>query len=258
MRCRYHQPRRKRSRCRLVNTLTTRGALFALVAVWRLPWRAVWTSSTELVGASLISTFVVTSCVGAAMADQAARQALRLVGDTSFIGLEYLTLGIEQFGALLVALALAQRVGAGFAAQIATEQSEDTLRALLLFGCEPMRTRVAPMGVALVVGCVALSLVGVLAWELAGMLALGLRLHTNAFTFFRPEAISASSLALLATKSVVFGLVVFVASTSAGLQAGQGAHEVGLAATRAVVWSVVACLLLGFAVDIVWLLLRSL
>jgi phospholipid/cholesterol/gamma-HCH transport system permease protein len=232
-------------------------ALGVSLLPWRLPRAAVVDRLFHVVAGSLPLVCVGAGCMGAAMADQAARQAMRLLGDQSFIGPEYLVLGLEEFGPLVVALALAQRVGAGFAAEVATEQSEDTLRALALFGRDPVRTRLAPMALAIVTGSVVLSLLGLVAWELAGMVALGLRYSTNPFTFFHPEVITLSGVALLLSKAVVCGALVFATAASAGLSARAGSDEVGRAATRAVVHAVVACLLASFVLDVAWFLARS-
>jgi phospholipid/cholesterol/gamma-HCH transport system permease protein len=234
--------------------MSARTSTFAALA---LPPRAIVDRLHDVVVGSLVVVTAATACVGAAMADQAARQAMRLLGDQSFIGPEYLTLGLETIGPLVVALALAQRVGAGFAVEVATEQSEDTLAALRLYGRDPVRTRIAPMGVALVVGTLALCLFGLVAWELAGMAALGWRSGVNPFTFFHAEAIKASGVVLLVTKALLCGALVFVCAVRAGLRAREGADEVGRAATSAVVSGVVACLAMSALLDLVWFLLRG-
>jgi phospholipid/cholesterol/gamma-HCH transport system permease protein len=237
----------------LVTHMSWRGAF----TLWHVPPRALLERLHQVVAGSLVLVVAGAACVGAAMADQAARQALRLLGDQSFIGPEYLTLGVETFGPLVTALALAQRVGAGFAAEVATEQSEDTLAALALYGREPLRTRIAPMGTALVIGTLALVLLALVVWELAGMAALSLRSSVNPFTFFHPEAIKLSGVVLLVSKSLVCGALVYACAVRAGLRAREGAEEVGRAATSAVVTAVVACLAASALLDLAWFLLRG-
>jgi phospholipid/cholesterol/gamma-HCH transport system permease protein len=240
----------------LVTLATPARALSFALRPWRLEGRAVLVRVDEVVPGSLLLVLVSVVALGIALGDQAARQAMRLLGDQSFIGPEYIVLGVEEFGPLIIALTLAQRVGAGFAAEVATLQSEDTLDALSLFGLDPARSVLAPMGVALVLGNIALGLIGVVAWELAGMATLFARSGVNPFTFFHPEAVKLSGLALLVCKCGLGGACIFIASVRSGLRARGGADAVGRAATQAVVQGVVACLLTSLLLDIAWFIWR--
>ena len=229
----------------------------AALTPWRLPARALLQRFDEVVPRSLPLVVVTVAAVGCALADQAARQALRLLGDQSFIGPEYIVLGVEEFGPLVVALTLSQRVGAGFAAEVATLQSEDTLDAMALFGERPALRLLAPMAVALVLGAVALGMLGVVAWELSGMATLLMRSGVSPFTFFHPEAVRADGVVMLVAKCAASGAIVFAAATHAGLAARGGALAVGRAATRAVVSGVLGCLLCSAAFDMLWFIARS-
>ncbi len=233
------------------------GASRAALTWWRLPPGALLQRLDEVVPRSVPLVIVTVAAVGCALADQAARQALRLLGDQSFIGPEYIVLGVEEFGPLVVALTLSLRVGAGFAAEVATLQSESTLDAMALFGQEPARRVLAPMGVALVLGAVALGLVGFVAWELAGMATLLLRSEVSPFTFFHPEAVRGAGVVLMILKCAAAGAIVFAAATHAGLAARGGAVAVGEAATKAVVGAVLGCLIMSAALDMLWFLARS-
>jgi phospholipid/cholesterol/gamma-HCH transport system permease protein len=240
-----------------MNVATTTRALAFAATPWRLDGKALLARFDEVVPGSLVLILVTVSALGVALGDQAARQAMRLLGDQSFIGPEYIVLGVEEFGPLIIALTLAQRVGAGFAAEVATLQSEDTLDAFSLYGLDPSRSVLAPMGVALVGGAVALGLIGFVAWELAGIATLFVRSGVNPFTFFHPEAVTLSGLGLLVVKCSVNGLLIFSASAYMGLRARGGAEAVGRAATNAVVAGVVACLVASLAFDVIWFTARG-
>lgn len=236
---------------------TLGAAARAALLPWRLAPAALLQRLDEVVPRSAPLVLVTVAAVGCALADQAARQALRLLGDQSFIGPEYIVLGVEEFGPLVVALTLSLRVGAGFAAEVATLQCEDTLDAMALFGERPAERVLAPMAVAMGLGSVALGLLGFVAWELAGMATLLLRSGVSPFTFFHPEAVRADGVVLLLLKCAVCGLIVFLASARAGLLARGGAVAVGQAATRAVVGSVLGCLLCSAGLDMLWFLTRT-
>lgn len=221
--------------------------------VRHIPPRGVLRRLDDVVWGSLLLVLAAAGCVGAAMADQAARQAMRLLGDHSFIGLEYPVLGVQEFGPLVVAIVLAQRVGAGFAAEIASLVVDGTFDALRLFRARPFAGRVAPMAIALPVGSVLLGAVAIVSWEGAGIGAMFLRFQTNPFTFFHPEAVSTAMLGELVSKCALFGAGVWIGSTVAALHAADH-RDVGRATTDAVVLSTLLCLLVNVVVDVAWFL----
>lgn len=234
-----------------------RSLLIAGLTPWHAPLDRVVDRLNDVLWGSLFIVGVTVSCVGAAMCDQAAAQAMRLLGDQSFIGPEYIVLGFEEFGPLIVAVTLAARVGAGFAAEVATLQSEETLDALELYGAAPERTRLAPMGIACAVGGACLGVLSAVLWEMAGIVTIWIRHGVNPYTFFHPEAVALHSVVLCLVKNSVMGALVFVASLFAGLKARGGAEEVGEATTRAVVLGLVLVLGANLAIDVVWFLARG-
>jgi len=231
--------------------------LSAALQPWRLPWSQIVQRLDETLSKSAVVTFAAVAMVGAAMCDQAAAQAMRLLGEMSFIGPEYIVLGFEEYGPLIVAVTFAARLGAGFATEVATLQSDDTLDALLLYGAEPHRHRLAPMAVACTLGCACLGLLSAAVWEAAGMLTIFVRHGVNPLSFFRPDVLSLSSLVLCVGKTFVFGGLVFVCALTFGLRARAGATEVGRATTRAVVAALVSCLLWSVLVDTIWFAVRG-
>ncbi len=223
-----------------------------VVRVRAVPARAVLRRLDDVVWGSLLLVIAAAGCVGAAMADQAGRQAMRLLGDQSFIGLEYPVLGVQEFGPVVVAMILAQRTGAGFAAEIASLVVDGTFDALRLFRALPIERRLVPMALALPVGSVVLGVVAVVAWEAAGVVAMFVRFQTNPFTFFHPEAVLPSMLVELVGKCTLFGIGVFFAATLCALRA-QRHGDVGRATTDAVVAGTLVCLLVNVVIDVIWL-----
>jgi phospholipid/cholesterol/gamma-HCH transport system permease protein len=238
-------------------TISVWNVFAAMLAPLSLPLRAVLVHIAETGLGSLFLVVVTIASVGATMCDQAAAQALRLLGDQSFIGPEYIVLGFEEYGPLIVSVAFASRVGAGIAAHIATLSSEKTLDALVLYDNDPVRTILAPMGVATVMSATSLGLLSVVAWESAGILTMALRHGQNPLTFFHPEAVHLSSVIILVTKCTLNGILVFAAALTAGLRAEAGAEEVGHATTRAVIRGLVYALLANVLVDFVWFFVRG-
>lgn len=222
----------------------------ALLTPWRLPRQAVLARLSEVLVGSFGLIVVTVACVGAAMCHQAAAQAMRLLGDQSFIGPEYIVLGFEAFGPLVVALSLVARVGAGFAAEIASLKGDGALLAMDLYGLRPAHTRLAPMGTACVVGGACLGLWAALTWEVVGMLVMWTVHGMSPWSFFHPEAIDTASVLLCVGKNAGMAALVFVTALRAGLAADAGSEAIGRATTRAVVWGVLGVLFANLCVDV--------
>ena len=212
-----------------------------------------WRRLDEVVVGSLLLVVVTVSGVGAAMADQAGRQAMRLLGDQSFVGVEYPVLGLQEFCPLIVALVLALRVGAGFTAELATLRSDDTFDALLVAGAHPWRTRIVPMVLALPPGTVALTMFALVGWEAAGVLVMLGRSGINPFTFLHPEVVTAPLLLLVVCKGLVFGACVAVGAVFAAMLPARPA-EPGVTVTRGVVLGTLLTLGANLAFDVAWYL----
>ncbi len=208
----------------------------------------------DVVWGSLVLVVAAASLVGAAMADQAGRQAMRLLGDQSFIGLEYPVLGIQEFCPLVVAMVLAQRVGAGFSAELASSVAEGSYDAALLFRTRPVERRIVPMSVALPVGAVILGIVACIVWEVGGVVVMLARSGINPFTFVHPEVVTRPLIAVLVVKCAGFGIAIFAGSVSAALST-RNDGDVGRATTDAVVRGTLLCLLFNLVVDVIWFLL---
>lgn len=223
----------------------------ALSATTLLPlW---WRRLDEVVVGSLLLVMVAVAGIGAAMADQAGRQAMRLLGDQSFVGVEYPVLGLQEFCPLIVALVLALRVGAGFTAELATLRADDTFDALVVAGARPWRTRVWPMVLALPPGTVALTVLAMVGWETAGVVVMLGRSGINPFTFVHPEVVTTSLLALLVGKSLVFGACVAVGAVVAAMAPARPA-DLGVTVTRGVVLGTLLTLATNLMFDVGWYL----
>jgi len=208
----------------------------------------------EVVWGTLPLAVVSVMAIGAAMADQAGRQAMRLLGDQSFIGLEYPVLGVQEFCPLIVAVVLALRVGAGVAAELGALRADETLDALTVLGLSPVRARVTPILFALPIGAVILTLPCLVAWETAGVLVMLARSGINPFTFVHPEVITPPLLALAAVKAAAAGAAIGIGAVTAALEDAARARTVGEIVTRGVVRGTLLALFVNLVLDVWWFL----
>jgi phospholipid/cholesterol/gamma-HCH transport system permease protein len=147
----------------------------------------------------------------------------------------------REMGALMSAIIMSGRTGAAFAAQLGTMQVNEEIDALTTFGLSSMDFLVLPRMIALILMmpllCIYADLMGILGGGLVGvgMLHLSVTQYVN-------ETLSGIHLidfAVGISKSVVFGVLVALSGCMRGIQCGRSASAVGLAATSAVVTSIV-------------------
>jgi phospholipid/cholesterol/gamma-HCH transport system permease protein len=147
----------------------------------------------------------------------------------------------REIGCIMTAIVMAGRTGAAFAAQLGTMTTNQEIDALSTMGISPMEFLVLPRMVALILMMPLLTiyadLVGILGGAIVGVGMLGLG-PTEYFEQTR-SAVSLTSFFIGVSKSVVFGILVALVGCLRGMQSGRSAAAVGLAATSAVVTSIV-------------------
>jgi len=153
---------------------------------------------------------------------------------------------LREIGGIMTAIVMSGRTGAAFAAQLGTMNTNQEIDALSTMGVSPMEFLVLPRMLALIVMMPLLTiysdLVGILGGAVVGIGMLGLG-PTEYFEQTRAAA-HISDFLIGISKSVVFGTVVALAGCLRGMQSGRSAASVGLAATSAVVTSIVWIIIL--------------
>jgi phospholipid/cholesterol/gamma-HCH transport system permease protein len=152
----------------------------------------------------------------------------------------------REIGCIMTAIVMSGRTGAAFAAQLGTMNTNQEIDALSTLGISPMEFLVLPRMLALI-GMMPLltvysDLVGILGGAVVGIGMLGL--GPTQYLEQTRAAVSVSDLLIGITKSSVFGVVVALAGCLRGMQSGRSAAAVGLAATSAVVTSIVCLIVL--------------
>ena len=152
----------------------------------------------------------------------------------------------REVGCIMTAIVMSGRTGAAFAAQLGTMNTNQEIDALSTMGISSMEFLVLPRMLALIVMMPLLTvyadLVGILGGAVVGTGMLGL----SAREYFEQtrSAVYLSDFFIGVVKSAVFGVVVALAGCLRGMQSGRSAAAVGLAATSAVVTSIVALIVL--------------
>lgn len=155
---------------------------------------------------------------------------------------------LRELGAVVMALLVTSRAGAGMAAEVGTMKITEQVEALQMLGLDPIRFLVAPRLIACAISGAILSLIANIVCLLAAMGVSIVKLGYTAGLFMEMSRpfVTGQDLVFAVIKGAVFGAVIPLFSCYCGLRCRPGAEGVGLATTNAVVSSSVAIIVLDF------------
>ena len=148
---------------------------------------------------------------------------------------------VRELAAMMTAIIVAGRTGSAYAAELSAMQVSEELDALVTMGIPPMQfivvSRLVALSLMLPLLCVYADFVGLVGGGFVAVEVLGL---TSAqYTEQIRHSITMTTFWIGIAKSVVFGVLIAISGCWSGLEAGRSAADVGGAATRAVVRSIV-------------------
>ena len=147
----------------------------------------------------------------------------------------------RELGPLVTAIILAGRSGSAFAAEIGTMKVDEELDALTTMGLPPVRFLVLPRVVAAVLAMPILTVFAELAGIIGGAFVLEMmRVPQSVYWDHVISSTSGFMISFGLLKGAFFGLLVGLIGCSAGMRTRATADGVGVAATSAVVGSIVA------------------
>jgi phospholipid/cholesterol/gamma-HCH transport system permease protein len=163
------------------------------------------------------------------------------IGAQSYIA-DVVTVGmVREMSALMTGVILSGRLGAAFAAQLASMQANEEIDALRAMGVDPVAYLVLPRLIALIVVAPLLvsfaSLVGIVAGLPAVVFAYGF--PPVEYLYKCLETVTWTHLWIGTFKGTLYAALVALAGCREGLYSGRNAQAVGEATTAAVVKSLV-------------------
>ncbi|KEZ79170.1 MlaE family ABC transporter permease [Salinisphaera hydrothermalis] len=155
----------------------------------------------------------------------------------------------REMAAIMTAFIMAGRIGATFAAHLATMESNEEIDALRMIGVSPFEFLALPRLAALTLMMPLLYLYGTALAIVGGMVVAHIVLGTPPIAFIErlQDAVAFRQFVIGLIKSVAFGILIALTSCYIGLHAGRNAAEVGRAATR----TVVVCIIGIISIDAV-------
>lgn len=203
----------------------------------------------EIGNRSLVFVCVVMGFIGMILVFQGGVQTERVLPDLSGLGAAFLELLVRDLSASICALMLATRVGAGIAAEIGSMVVTEQIDALRMCAADPVDYLVRPRFLAsLWMTPILVVIAGAVAY-LAGMGAGFTFFAINPRTFANASLVDVGDVVVGVAKCFAYGAAIPVVSAQAGLTTHGGSAGVGTAATRAVVNSSLAVIILDFLIS---------
>jgi phospholipid/cholesterol/gamma-HCH transport system permease protein len=190
---------------------------------------------------------LISFLVGAILAFMGSVQLQQFGAQIYVADLVALAMALE-LGAMMTAIIMAGRTGAAFAAQLGTMRVNQEIDALTTLGISPVEFLVVPRLLALVLMVPLLTVYADLMGILGGAVVSAGMLDISFEAFFgrARTALSLTAFAQGLVKSAVYGVLVALSGCLRGMQSGRSAAAVGVAATSAVVTSIV-CIVVASA-----------
>ncbi len=161
---------------------------------------------------------------------------------------------LRELGAVVSALLLTSRVGAGLAAEAGTMKITEQIDAYKMLNMDPIKYIVAPRFVACLIGGGILSIIANIICLYGAMIVSTLKLGHTVGSFIGAVTVFVKfrDLAFAAIKGVCFGATIPIFSCFYGFRCKEGAEGVGLATTNSVVATSVAILVIDFILSYVF------
>ena len=202
---------------------------------------------------SLPIVLLTCSLIGLMLAYMGGAQLNRIGAQNSLA--DVVTVGmVRELAGMMTGIILAGRLGAAFAAQIATMQANEEIDALRVLGIDPVGYLVMPRLIALLVVASPLIAFGAAAGIAAGLPAAWFAYGVDPAVYLHKcvASLTMAHVAIGLFKGMLYVALVALAGCREGLHAGRTAQAVGAAATAAVVKSLVWIVIAATATTIVF------
>lgn len=155
---------------------------------------------------------------------------------------------LRELGAVVTALLLTSRVGAGIAAEVGTMKITEQIEALQMLGIRPGNYIVWPRVIACVLGGVALTVIANIVCIYATYIVSGVYLGFTSGMFLTSlqRFVDLRDLYFSMIKGACFGLIIPLVSCFFGFRCESGAEGVGHATTKSVVASSISIIVVDF------------
>jgi phospholipid/cholesterol/gamma-HCH transport system permease protein len=213
----------------------------------QLPWRDVL-RSLDSIGARSFWIVALTALFTGLVLSLQTGVGLKRFGSSQYVGYIVALAIVRELGPVLTSLIVGGRVAGGIAAELGSMKVTEQIDAIRAMGADPVRKLVLPRVIACVVALPMLTVFSDVLGILGGMVIATTQFALPASYFLQTVILSVRPEDVLSglSKTVFFGFAIGVIASYEGLQTSGGTVGVGLATTRAVVYSSIAVLISNF------------
>jgi phospholipid/cholesterol/gamma-HCH transport system permease protein len=183
---------------------------------------------------------------------------LNRVGAENYLGIVMVTVVVRELGPLVTALLVLARVGTAIVIELSTSRATGEVEALEALGIDPIHYLVMPRVLGLSISIFSLTVYLIIMALLSGYLFAFIQdvpLRPGEYFSQLANSLGYPDFILLGLKTITFGAVIAVVTCYQGLARPVRLDEVAGVTTRAVVESVIACVVLDALFIIVYLIL---
>ena len=190
---------------------------------------------------SLPITLSIVGMTSVIVASQVAPEMVKQ-GGSNFVGLLMSILIVREVAAVMSGFAIISMIGSSIAAEIATMKVTSQIDAIKVLEVNPIRYLFVPRVLSGILMMPVITIISGLIGIIAGAVTSNLSANLSFMAFFDSAwlGIYMKDLGVSLLKAVSFGGTIALISCCVGYDADGGAKGVGLATTKAVVWSFVA------------------
>lgn len=213
---------------------------FSVILIFRgrIDWSEVF-RQCYMIGVKSFAVVAITALfTGFAMSLQIARELVLFGADTAIGGVVALAL-VREIGPITAGVMLAGRVGSSIAAELTTMMITEQIDALHVMRVDPVEFIVVPRYLAGMFMMPVLSIYAMAIGLLAGIQIAYSAANLPAATFLDSvkQTILDRDFTVHLLKSFINATIVIMFSCAIGLSTRGGAEDVGIATTRAIVWT---------------------
>lgn len=215
--------------------------VFRYILTFEIDKKAVMEQSARFGVSSLPITLSIVGMSAIIVAMQVAGEMVKQ-GAGNYVGMLIAILIVRENAVIMSGFAIISMIGSSLASEIATMRVTEQIDAMKALKVDPIRYLFVPRVVSGIIMMpfvvIIASVIGVLGGAVASNLAGGL--SYRAFFDSVWYGLFIKDIKVCLGKSVVFGWTISLISCTCGYMAKGGAKGVGIATTKAVVWSFVA------------------
>lgn len=203
-----------------------------------------------MIGVKSLSVVSITAlCTGFAMSLQISRELVTFGADTSIGGVVALAL-IREIGPITAGVMVAGRVGSSIAAELTTMMVTEQIDALKVMRVDPVKFLVGPRYAAALLMMPVLSTYAMFVGLLAGIIIAKSAANVSPDTFLDSVKMTIldRDFSVHYLKSLINATLIIMFSCAIGLSTRGGAEDVGIATTRAIVWTMISIFIFNYVV----------